>query len=267
MIHDLPHAAILLGGNDHHIEHNDIGRVVLESNDAGAIYTGRDWGYRGTVIRFNFIHHVESFFGGSHGVYLDDAVSGFTVTSNLLYQINGIALVSGGGRDNRFEYNLVVGAERSAHHSDRRARAAANNDWSGDFPDSWNLVGRLNVVFSGPGRGAAIDHQAAPWSTAYPAVAAIPDDWGSIADSHWLDPEGCVFARNLVDRSGGLMSEGSWGGDGAFDSYAEIAGNLEDVDPMFVDESGGDFALQPGSPAFDIPGFVDIPFDEIGPRP
>ncbi len=31
-----------------------------------------------------------------------------------------------------------------------------------------------------------------------------------------------------------------------------------------MDDAGGDFNLRPDSPAFTIPGFVAIPFDEIG---
>ena len=40
---DGPHAAIVFHGNDHLIERNLIERFVLETDDAGAIYTGRDW--------------------------------------------------------------------------------------------------------------------------------------------------------------------------------------------------------------------------------
>ena len=81
----------------------------------------------------------------------------------------------------------------------------------------------------------------------------------------WLDPEGCIFANNVVWRSGGLISEGSWGGDGATDFYTAIDPNLEE-DPLFVDETALDLNLQPGSPAFNTPGFdfQPIPFDQIG---
>jgi hypothetical protein len=57
------------------------------------------------------------------------------------------------------------------------------------------------------------------------------------------------------------------GGDNPFDHYAEIADNVEDADPLFVDEDNLDLNLQPDSPAFDIPGFVAIPFDDIGIEP
>ena len=51
LIHDHPHAAILFNGNDHLIEFNDIHHIALESGDVGAIYTGRDYTYRGNRIR------------------------------------------------------------------------------------------------------------------------------------------------------------------------------------------------------------------------
>jgi len=31
----------------------------LEVDDAGSVYSGRDWTYRGNVIRYNFFHHIE----------------------------------------------------------------------------------------------------------------------------------------------------------------------------------------------------------------
>jgi len=63
LIHDAPHMAISFGGNDHVIEFNEIHNVCLESNDAGAIYAGRDWTMRGTVIRHNYLHEITGFEG------------------------------------------------------------------------------------------------------------------------------------------------------------------------------------------------------------
>ncbi len=61
LLHDSPHSAITFGGNDHVIEFNEIHDVCLESNDAGAIYAGRNWTMRGTVIRHNYLHHIHGF--------------------------------------------------------------------------------------------------------------------------------------------------------------------------------------------------------------
>ena len=63
LIHDAPHMAIGFGGNDHRIEFNEIHSVCRESNDAGAIYAGRNWTTRGTVIRHNYLHHINGFEG------------------------------------------------------------------------------------------------------------------------------------------------------------------------------------------------------------
>src|SRR5450631_4506919 len=64
-IHDAPHAAIIFSGNDQVIEANHISDVVLESDDAGAIYTGRDWTARGSVVRNNFVKNVKGKYGAN----------------------------------------------------------------------------------------------------------------------------------------------------------------------------------------------------------
>lgn len=260
-IHDAPHFGIYFYGNDHLIEYNRLERVTLESNDAGAIYTGRDWGYRGTLIRYNYFKDIDSVFGGSHAVYFDDGASGSTVFGNIFHIVNGYAVLSGGGRDNRVTNNVIVGAERGAMSSDRRVGVKINNIFYGTWPHNWNLLGRLHVSYYD---GAPMDYQSAPWVAAYPALAAIPDDFNALVGSDWLEPEGCVFANNITWQTERLLVDGTWGGGGASDFFAQTAPNLDDQDPLFVDEAGGNLNLQPASPAFGLPGFVAIPFDDIG---
>jgi len=57
-IHDAPHNAVLYGGNEHLFELNEVYRVVMETGDAGAFYTGRDWTSQGNILRHNFIHDL-----------------------------------------------------------------------------------------------------------------------------------------------------------------------------------------------------------------
>ena len=59
-IFDAPHSAVIYGGNDHLFESNDVHHVCLETGDAGAFYTGRDWTTQGTVLRYNYIHDLGS---------------------------------------------------------------------------------------------------------------------------------------------------------------------------------------------------------------
>lgn len=264
--HDAPHTAILFNGNDHRLEYNLIERVVLEANDAGAIYTGRDWGYRGNLIRYNLIRDIASVFDGAVGVYLDDAASGMTVFGNIIYNVHGLGTQSGGGRDNHFENNIIVDTLRAAHSTDRRANTSNYDFDANGRPDSWNLLGRINWVFETWWAGQqAIPYQDGPWATRFPELAAIPNDWGQVQAGQWRDPEGCIFAGNIVWRSGGLISVGTWGGDNATDFYTATEPNLEE-DPLFVNEAGGDLNLQAGSPAYGTAGFTfqPIPFDQIG---
>jgi hypothetical protein len=49
--------------------------------------------------------------------------------------------------------------------------------------------------------------------------------------------------------------------------FAEMKDNVENQDPHFVDEANLDLSLKPDSPALQIPGFVPIPFNQIGIQP
>jgi hypothetical protein len=106
-IHDHPHCAILFTGNDHLIEFNEIHHVALETGDVGAIYTGRDYTYRGNRIRFNYIHHTGGVGMGSMGVYMDDCVSGTEIFGNVFYKVQRAAFL-GGGRDHQVVNNVFV---------------------------------------------------------------------------------------------------------------------------------------------------------------
>lgn len=254
LIHDLPHSAFLYGGNEHTIERNVIHHVLRFSSDAGAIYAGRDWGGRGNVIRHNFIHDLATFFDGFgvHGIYLDDCLSGVRVEGNVLYRISGYGIEHGGGRDDVMVGNVVArcGAALSADSRGFEWQPAGGpNDVPGD---SWNLLEKLEQVH----------YQQDPWASRYPACAAIPDDFSALVapGAKWLYPEGCSFSRNVGFANGSFITAT----DGTLAVYAEVAGNLPDTDPLFVDEQRLDLSLRPDSPALAIPGFAPIPFADIG---
>lgn len=113
-IHDAPHAGILITGNDHVIEYNNIHHLALETGDVGAIYIGRDYTERGTVIRFNYIHELGGVGLGSMAVYLDDCASGISVSGNIFYKVKYGAFI-GGGRDNIVQNNVFISASPAVH--------------------------------------------------------------------------------------------------------------------------------------------------------
>jgi hypothetical protein len=132
LIHDLPHCAILFLGNDHLVEFNEIYHVAMETGDVGAIYTGRDYTYRGNKIRHNFIHHTGGVGLGSMGVYMDDNVSGTEVFGNVFYKVHS-AMFIGGGRDHRVENNLFVECDPAVQMDDRGLNPAPQ--WRGMVDD------------------------------------------------------------------------------------------------------------------------------------
>jgi hypothetical protein len=247
LIHDAPHMAIGFGGNEHRIEFNEIHRVCTESNDAGAIYTGRNWTMRGTVIRHNYLHHITGFRDrGCVGVYLDDMFGGTEISGNLFYRVTRAAFI-GGGRDCLVKNNLFVDCN-PALHIDARALG-----WAHDHADRWIKEGREKGTLSG------IRYLESPYRERYPDLVGILDD------------------QPAAPKGNRVVSNVSFGGkwDGVHSNarqYQTIENNLVDVDPRFAtpDRIGEgrqpratDFALEPDSPAWAI-GFEKLPLDRIG---
>ena len=233
LIHDAPHMAVMFSGNDHVIELNEIHRVCLESNDAGAIYSGRDWTMRGTVIRHNYLHHITGFQGrGCVGVYLDDMFSGTRIVGNVFYKVTRAAF-TGGGRDCTVENNIFVDC-KPALHIDARAMG-----WAG-YHVKTTMTTRLK----------AMPYRNALWKRRYPKLPDI------LADAP-AAPKGNVVARNI-------SVAGRWDGvQRSARKYVTFQANLIDKDPHFVDRGKCNFQLRSDSPAYKL-GFKRIPVENIG---
>jgi hypothetical protein len=177
-IYDGPHAAIVFNGNDHLIAHNEVDHVAQDSNDTGAIYTGRDWTARGTVIENNFLHDIGTAAqpNATMGIYLDDQGSGTTIRRNVFSKVNQAVFI-GGGRDNIVEDNLFVDCTPSVYIDSRGL------SWQKNLADDPNgqLRHQLTVV----------NYSQPPYSTRYPALATL------LADAPGA-PKGNVVRRNVV---------------------------------------------------------------------
>lgn len=180
LVHDLPFEAFYIRGNDHVLEFNEVHRVCLETGDAGGIHTGRDYTWRGNVIRHNYWHDLKG--PGLHGVtavYLDDFSSGFTVHGNIFYRA-GRGVQVGGGRDNAVTNNLFIECE-PAVHLDARGLGWASNYFNGEYP--W-LFDRFREIGG----------DQPPYSTRYPRLVTLLGDQPAV-------PKGNVLHANV-----------SWGG-------------------------------------------------------
>ena len=242
-----PHSAIILGGNDHMIEFNEIHDICRETGDAGAFYMGRDWTWRGNEIRFNYFHDLGGYdnklsFSDTMAVYLDDWASGSRVYGNLFYKANRAVMI-GGGRYNTVQNNTFVDCRISVHVDARGIAAWTKTYW----------YGTDNTMFD---RLKAVNGTQPPYSDHYPQLATILRDEPRL-------PKGNSITRNI-------SIGGQWMAiiDKFDTKMLDIRDNLVDSqpgfsDPQFIDAAKKDFRLKPSSPAFKL-GFKQIPIDRIG---
>jgi len=252
LIHDHPHCAILFNGNDHLIEFNEIHHIALESGDVGAIYAGRDYTYRGNVIRHNFIHHTGGVGMGSMGIYMDDCVSGTEIFGNIFYKVQRSAFL-GGGRDHQVINNIFVDCN---HAVELDGRGLDKSPVWRDMVDK-TMRQRLSAV------------PTELYRERYPALKTLDAFYGppggpSIESAAFLGvpPENNVVASNV--------SVGKWLRVGwhATTAMLRLDNNLTNVEPGFVGKiddqaKAKDFALKPDSPAWAL-GFQKIPVEKIG---
>ncbi|MHC1767170.1 MAG: right-handed parallel beta-helix repeat-containing protein [Verrucomicrobiia bacterium] len=161
-IHDAPHNAVLYGGNEHLIELNEVYRVVMETGDAGAFYTGRDWTSQGNVLRHNYIHDLgggDAEHVNTMGMYFDDCDCGDTIEGNVFLRA-GRAVMIGGGRDNPVLNNLVIACPIGLHID---SRGMTWKQWNDPEEPSWCLEDKAK----------RLNYTQPPWSTKYPRLAAI----------------------------------------------------------------------------------------------
>jgi hypothetical protein len=250
LIHDAPHQAILLNGNDHVFEYNVVHDACTQSDDCGALYKGRNPSCRGNMIRYNFWHHIGNpqvtkiKGGGTLGLYFDDGDGGDTVFGNVFYRCGEpaqspiAAVYSHGGHDILAENNVFVDCHRafgSTPWDDKRWRRALD----GGEDCHWDELLRKEVDITRP-----------PYTTHYPNLVGFLDFKPG-------QPRVSRAVRNLIVHCEAVKA-GNW--------QVKPAENLVvDHDPGFADAAHGNFQLKPDAEVFvRLPGFKPIPFAKIG---
>lgn len=212
------HNAIMFFGNDHLIAFNEIFNVATETDDVGAIYTGRDWTARGTIIRNNYLHDIRRPGSqGSMGVYLDDQASGMKVQGNLFVRVDQPVII-GGGRDNVVEDNLFVLSSPAVHVD---ARGLTYQKALTEDPQGQLRMQLARIPFDRP-----------PYSNRYPNLATILQDEPGA-------PKYNVIRRNIVvDSKPARLTEGA-------EKWVRIESMIEAGPTLF---QSGEAALQRSRP-------------------
>lgn len=264
LISQLPHFAIYFNGNDHIMEYNEIFDVCYESNDAGAVYAGRNWTMRGNIIRYNYLHDISGFEGkGAVGVYLDDAFSGVDVIGNVFDNVSR-AMMIGGGRDNNVQNNIFVNCSPSLHID------ARGLGWMHEHPEEWIKEEKDKGTIQG------IAYNKPPYSTRYPKLVNIISDEPKA-------PKGNVVSLNICEGGVWDNNVGFWKTsiENKARPYLTMADNIiaansvvkdslsknfSIANPLFINQNNpkkGRYQLHASSPAVKL-GFKQVPFTKMG---
>ena len=166
VMHDAPHSAVLYGGNEHLFEYNNVYRVLLETGDAGAYYTGRDWTTHGDVLRFNYTHDLgaEGEMANTMGFYFDDCDCGDEVYGNVFHNVSRGIMV-GGGREHPIRNNIFS-----------RCIVGMSIDCRGMTWKHWNSAEHGGSSWMLEDKAKAFDYTKGVWAARYPRLADIMRD-------------------------------------------------------------------------------------------
>ncbi len=237
-IHDAPRDAILVNGQDHVFEFNEVSACGFGSADTGSFYSWLDWTIRNVVIRHNYLYDTVG------GVNPDDGATGFHVYGNVIAgPRTGVWIAS--GPDHIVENNIFIKDEGPVFGLDDRGSGRG-------YATNKHLLGRRD----------AMKMDTPPWSVRFPGLAA------RLADRPEL-PRGTRFERNLIVIPKGDAIQNKLSKKNRDNpELLTVADNwVTPTDPGFVNAAAGDFSLRPNSETFRrIPGFKPVPFDRIGLR-
>lgn len=236
---------ISMSGNNHLVEFNRFQNCSSDSDDMGAIYCAGDWTkLQGCVFRYNEIYNNTSTLIGNygnhgvHGIYFDYYSSGAYCYGNILHTIGKFAFLSNGGRDIVFSNNIIVNSPKAFYVAD-----TSNSENCSDL-----LAPLFEVNYNVPG---------SPWYNNFPQLLEIPSSCSDPTFNNYKPPLHCRIDKSLTWKCPTWTT-------GVGIPYYTITNNLLNSDPRFIDEANGVFALKDDSPAYSIPGFSRIPWEQIG---
>jgi hypothetical protein len=247
LIHDAPHQAVLINGNDHVFELNVVRNVVTETDDAGAVYKGRNPSCRGNVIRHNFFQDIGSPMGhGTGAIYFDDGDGGDVVFGNIFVRCGDPGqgtfgtVFSHGGHGIRADNNVFVDCKRALGSSPWNDQL-----WKETIDGGHDCHFQTKLL-------EEVDIRKPPYTTRYPELVGFMEPKpGQPRNSH---------AKNNVLVRCGDVKTGNWIVD-------EQQTWITSDDPGFVDAAGGNYQLRDDAALFKrLPDFKPIPFAQMGPR-
>jgi hypothetical protein len=242
---DAKHLLVQWGGNDHVFEYNELYNACLDTDDMGAIYSGRNLTNRGNELRYNYFHDIGSVeargLDGCHAVYLDDFWSAAKVYGNICDNITGSNVLLSGS-DNEIYNNIFMNGQEEAINCYRVFDPTATRE-----------KGFMNIYEN---QLATVDWQGEIWQKAYPEMKNIKDEEGNFRIGYNIK-----LTNNLLYNIKDINMADEYKKKGSI-----LEGNYKTKEaPDFVDYEGGDLTLKEDAAVFEqIEGFKPIPFGKMG---
>jgi hypothetical protein len=234
-IHDTYYTAVSVGWNwgyqetpcrENIIEFNhmhDIGQAML--SDMGAVYTlGIQ---RGTVVRNNVIHDVNSFTYGGWGLYPDEGSSYIVWENNVVYRTKSAGFHQHYGRENIVRNNIFAFGRE---HQIMRTREE----------DHISFIFTNNIVCF---------------------------DSGTLLGSNWKNDKFVMDHNLYFDERSRTSSNAITFAGASWEAWRKRGHDKHSLieDPLFDRRNPKSLALMPGSPAFPL-GFKPIDLSSVGVR-
>lgn len=240
-IHDSENMAVYFKGNNHILEYSHIKNVCTTSSDAGSVYAGRNPSEQGTVIRYNFFESITHPKNMVCAIYLDDGTCGYRIYSNVFYRCGTSEIENGFGA---FHINGGFGNYMANNVFVECKKAYNGTSWS----DTKWVDYLTHVVHNKLKKEVNIESEI--FQNAYPMLKTLRDTINF--------PLRINYTSNDLLYNCQKYSTGMWQHNICFRTLK---------DPGFIDAERQDFNLKENSVVFKaIPGFLPIPFSEIGIR-
>jgi hypothetical protein len=199
-IHDAPHQGVAIFGNEHLIQGTLFENVCMEASDMGAVYMGRNPTERGNTVTECIFNQI----GSSHeqsvsAIYLDDLISGMTITSNVFRKAGKgyfSAVYVNNGSDVPISYNLFIDT-KSAYNLEAHFATEDIENWKSRIAEGGIYDTRLK----------AVNYKSDPWKTMYPNLANFENDNPAFPSRNPFH-DNLVIRTDLYESRTGVDKEG-----------------------------------------------------------
>lgn len=173
-VHDTPHLALQIFGNDMLVTQNRFENVLTDGKDMGAIYSGRDFTYLGNEISYNTFTGIQG--DRRWAIYLDDGMSSMNIHHNL-FESGSEAVYINSGRASRVTDNVFLDHDFMGFELSFRTKHGATLP----VPNQNVHVERFNdMLKAGDGSGFTNTQQNIDiW------LAHYADDYPDLAEWYW----------------------------------------------------------------------------------